>query len=39
MRSDLPLTVYFDASCRLCHAEMHDIKAQDRTDHLRGRGS
>lgn len=35
MRSDLPLTVYFDASCRLCHSEILNIKAHDAKDYLR----
>jgi predicted DCC family thiol-disulfide oxidoreductase YuxK len=35
MRSDLPLTVYFDASCRLCRSEMLSIKAHDTRDYLR----
>lgn len=35
MRSDLPLTVYFDASCGLCHNEMLNIKAHDAKGHLR----
>ncbi len=35
MRSDLPLTVYFDASCRLCHSEIRNIQAHDARGHLR----
>lgn len=35
MRSDLPLTVYFDASCPMCHSEILNIKAHDAKDHLR----
>jgi predicted DCC family thiol-disulfide oxidoreductase YuxK len=35
MRSDLPLTVYFDASCGLCHSEMMNIKAHDSREYLR----
>jgi len=34
MRSDLPLTVYFDASCRLCHSEMRNIKGHDSAGYL-----
>lgn len=34
MRSDLPLTVYFDASCPMCHSEMLNIKAHDTRGHL-----
>jgi len=34
MRSDLPLTVYFDASCRLCHSEIRNIKTHDTKGHL-----
>ncbi|HEY5993870.1 MAG TPA: DUF393 domain-containing protein [Gallionellaceae bacterium] len=34
MRSDLPLTVYFDASCGLCHTEMLNIKAHDAKGYL-----
>lgn len=35
MRSDLPLTIYFDASCGLCHSEMLNIKAHDHRNYLR----
>jgi predicted DCC family thiol-disulfide oxidoreductase YuxK len=35
MRSDLPLTVYFDASCPMCHSEILNIKTHDAKDHLR----
>lgn len=34
MRNDLPLTVYFDASCRLCNSEMQNIKAHDAAGYL-----
>lgn len=34
MRSDLPLTVYFDASCPMCHNEILNIKAHDAKGHL-----
>jgi len=34
MRSDLPLTVYFDASCRLCRSEMQNIKVHDTQGYL-----
>ena len=29
MKAAYPLTVYFDASCRLCNSEMQNIKAHD----------
>ena len=29
-----PLTVYFDASCRLCNSEMQNIKAHDANNQL-----
>lgn len=29
MNEQYPLTVYFDASCRLCHNEMQNIKIHD----------
>jgi predicted DCC family thiol-disulfide oxidoreductase YuxK len=35
MRSDLPLTVYYDASCSLCHNELMNIKLHDTRNHLR----
>lgn len=35
MRSDLPLTVYFDGTCPLCHRELLNIKAHDTREHLR----
>lgn len=35
MRSDLPLTVYYDASCPMCHSEILNIKAHDAKGHLR----
>ncbi len=35
MRSDLPLTVYFDGSCRMCRSELLNIKAHDWKDYLR----
>jgi predicted DCC family thiol-disulfide oxidoreductase YuxK len=35
MRSDLPLTVYFDGSCRMCRSELQNIKAHDGKGHLR----
>ena len=35
MRSDLPLTIYFDASCRLCHSEMMNLQAHDARGYLR----
>lgn len=35
MRSDLPLTIFFDASCPVCLSEMRNIKAHDTRGHLR----
>jgi predicted DCC family thiol-disulfide oxidoreductase YuxK len=35
MRSDLPLAVFFDASCPMCHSEILNIKAHDTKGHLR----
>ncbi len=35
MRSDLPLTIYFDGSCRVCYGEMMNIKAHDGRGYLR----
>lgn len=35
MRCDLPLTVYLDGSCPLCHRELLNIKAHDTKGHLR----
>ncbi len=35
MRSDLPLTVYFDASCPMCHSEILNLKAHDTRGYLR----
>ena len=35
MRSDLPLTIYFDATCRMCHSEMRNIKVHDAKGYLR----
>jgi predicted DCC family thiol-disulfide oxidoreductase YuxK len=29
MNNDLPLTIYFDASCRLCNSEMQNVKLHD----------
>ncbi len=34
MRSDLPLTVYYDASCGVCRGEMLNIKLHDAKGHL-----
>ena len=34
MNNDLPLTIYFDASCRLCNSEIQAIKSHDREGHL-----
>lgn len=34
MRSVHPLTVYFDASCPICHSEILNIKAHDACGHL-----
>ncbi|MGY6519463.1 MAG: thiol-disulfide oxidoreductase DCC family protein [Lysobacteraceae bacterium] len=30
-----PLTIYYDASCPLCRAELHGLKARDHDDRLR----
>lgn len=34
MNTIYPLTVYFDASCRLCNSEMQNIKIHDHEDKL-----
>lgn len=34
MNQSSTLTIYFDASCRLCSSEMHNIKLHDTHDHL-----
>ena len=34
MNEQYPLTVYFDASCGLCHNEMQNIKIHDSEQHL-----
>lgn len=35
MTTHYPLTIYFDASCRLCNSEMQNIKRHDFQDQLR----
>lgn len=34
MNTSYPLTIYFDASCRLCNSEMQNIKIHDHEDKL-----
>lgn len=34
MNSRLPLTIYFDASCRLCNSKIQSIKNHDIKEHL-----
>lgn len=34
MATTFPLTIYFDASCRLCNSEMQNIKAHDTNNQL-----
>jgi predicted DCC family thiol-disulfide oxidoreductase YuxK len=34
MTTNFPLTIYFDASCRLCNSEMQNIKAHDAKNQL-----
>ncbi|WP_411728540.1 thiol-disulfide oxidoreductase DCC family protein [Methyloglobulus sp.] len=34
MNTTYPLTIYFDASCRLCDSEMHNIKLHDADNQL-----
>lgn len=34
MNNNLPLTIYFDASCRLCNSEIQAIKSHDMADYL-----
>ena len=34
MSTIYPLTIYFDASCRLCNSEMQNIKIHDHEDKL-----
>lgn len=34
MDEQYPLTVYYDASCRLCNSEMQNIKIHDSGEHL-----
>ena len=34
MKQTSKLTIYFDASCRLCSSEMHNIKQHDTENHL-----
>jgi predicted DCC family thiol-disulfide oxidoreductase YuxK len=34
MKTAYPLTVYFDASCKLCDSEMHNIKLHDIEERL-----
>ena len=34
MNTTYPLTIYFDASCRLCNSEMQNIKLHDTNNQL-----
>ncbi len=34
MTTEYPLTVYYDASCRLCNSEMQNIKLHDSRDNV-----
>lgn len=34
MNATLPLTIYYDASCRLCNSEMQNIKLHDHDNQL-----